>query len=81
MWAYQVMTVASMLHSNLLEIHSGALRGATHSADTEVAGDGKFWQGTILTTMSSSVTLGCRLFTVILVPSKGLRTGCRRQER
>jgi hypothetical protein len=26
--------------------------------------------------MSSSVTRGCRLFTVILVPSKGLRTGC-----
>lgn len=28
-----------------------------------------------LTTMSSSVTRGCRLFTVILVPSKGLTTG------
>lgn len=27
--------------------------------------------------MSSSVTRGCRLFTVILVPSKGLRTGCQ----
>lgn len=31
--------------------------------------------------MSSSVTRGCRLFTVILVPSKGLRTGYQRQAR
>ena len=30
--------------------------------------------------MCSSVTRGCRLFTVILVPSKGLRTGCHRQK-
>lgn len=29
----------------------------------------------LLTTMSSSVTRGCRLFTVILVPSKGLKAG------
>lgn len=27
--------------------------------------------------MSSSVTLRCKLFTVILVPSKGLKTGCK----
>ena len=47
---------------------------------TEVAWDLKFWQATVLTTMSSSVTRGCRLFTVILVPSKGLRTGCHRQK-
>lgn len=31
--------------------------------------------------MSSSVTRGCRLFTVILVPSKGLRTGCHTEEK
>lgn len=31
----------------------------------------------LLTTMSSSVTRGCRLFTVIFVPSKGLNTGWR----
>lgn len=30
-----------------------------------------------LTTMSSSVTRGCRLFTVILVPSRGLKVGWR----
>lgn len=78
--AYQVTTVANMSHRNLLGINSGALCRVTNSIDTEVVGDGKFWQGTILTTMSSSVTLGCRLFTVILVPSKGLRTGCHRQE-
>lgn len=29
----------------------------------------------LLTTMSSSVTRGCRLFTVIFVPSKGLKAG------
>lgn len=31
-----------------------------------------------LTTMSSSVTRGCRLFTVIFVPSRGLTTGWRK---
>lgn len=29
----------------------------------------------LLTTMSSSVTRGCRLFTVIFVPSRGLKAG------
>lgn len=32
-------------------------------------------QSNFLTTMSSSVTRGCRLFTVIFVPSKGLKVG------
>jgi len=31
--------------------------------------------GRFLTTMSSSVTRGCRLLTVILVPSRGLTAG------
>lgn len=33
-----------------------------------------------LTTMSSSVTLGWRLFTVIFVPSKGLKVGCKKKK-
>lgn len=38
-------------------------------------GGGSWDRPDALTTMSSSVTRGCRLFTVIFVPSKGLTTG------
>lgn len=42
---------------------------------TKTKGGASWDRPDALTTMSSSVTRGCRLFTVIFVPSKGLTTG------